>query len=86
VAKTKLTAGFIEPMLLLRTDKLPEGPSWLHELKFDGYRALAIKADGAVQLRSRNDKNFNSRYPVILKALAPMPDDTVIDGEVVALD
>ena len=35
-------AKFIEPMLLLRTEKLPEGPDWLYELKFDGYRALAI--------------------------------------------
>jgi hypothetical protein len=37
------TARFIEPMLLLRTDKLPEGDGWLYEVKFDGYRALAIK-------------------------------------------
>jgi ATP-dependent DNA ligase len=79
-------ARFIEPMLLLRTEKLPEGPDWLYELKFDGYRALAIKAAGAVKFRSRNDKDFNARYRAIVKALAPMPDDTVIDGEVVALD
>jgi hypothetical protein len=37
----KIKARFIEPMLLLRTEKLPEGPDWLHELEFDGYRALA---------------------------------------------
>ncbi|HTD68458.1 MAG TPA: hypothetical protein VK846_18190 [Candidatus Limnocylindria bacterium] len=56
------------------------------ELKLDGYRALAIKSSGKVSLRSRNDNDFNSRYPGIVNALAPMPDDTVIDGEVVALD
>jgi hypothetical protein len=79
-------AQFIEPMLLQRTEKLPEGREWLMELKLDGYRALAIKSGGKVHLRSRNDNDFNARYPGIVKALAPMPDDTVIDGEVVALD
>src|SRR4051812_48872215 len=81
-----LKARFIEPMLLLRTEKLPEGPDWLHELKLDGYRALAIKSGGKVQLRSRNDNDFSARYPGIVRALAAMPDETVIDGEVVALD
>ncbi len=81
-----LRTGFIDPMLLLRTDKLPEGPDWTYEIKLDGYRALAFKKAGKVHLRSRNDNDFNARYPGIVKALAPMPDDTVIDGEVVALD
>lgn len=82
----KLPAHFVEPMLLFRTDRLPEGAQWLYELKFDGYRAEAIKTGGAVQLRSRNDNDFNSRYPMIVNALAPLPDETVVDGEVVALD
>jgi|SRR5580704_9772206 bifunctional non-homologous end joining protein LigD len=73
-------------MLLLRTERLPEGPSWLYELKLDGYRALAIKSGGKVQLRSRNDKGFNARYPALVEALGSMPDETVLDGEVVALD
>jgi len=73
-------------MLLLRTDKLPEGPEWLMELKLDGYRALAIKSGGKVRLRSRNDNDFNARYPGLVRALDPMPDETVVDGEVVALD
>ena len=73
-------------MLLLRTEKLPDGSDWVHELKFDGYRALAIKSGGKLQLRSRNDNDFTPRYPSIAKALSPMSDETVIDGEVVALD
>jgi len=75
--------GFVEPMLLLRTEKLPEGPDWLYELKLDGYRALAIKSGGRVQLRSRNDNQFTVRYSSIAAALSGLPDDTVIDGEVV---
>jgi ATP-dependent DNA ligase len=39
-----------------------------------------------IQFRSRNNKDFNSRYPVLVRALEGMPDETVIDGEVVALD
>jgi bifunctional non-homologous end joining protein LigD len=50
-------------MLLLRSERLPEGPDWLYELKLDGYRALVVKTAGRVQLRSRNDKDFNARYP-----------------------
>jgi hypothetical protein len=52
----------------------------------DGYRAIAFTSGGGVHLRSRNDNDFNGRYPGIVKALASMPDETVIDGEVVALD
>jgi ATP-dependent DNA ligase len=74
-------------MLFLRTETLPEGPEWTFELKLDGYRALAIKTGGKVQLRSRNDNDFTNRYPRVAKALAAaLPDETVIDGELVAFD
>ena len=71
-------------MLLLRTDTLPDSDRWLYELKLDGYRAIAFKRDGAVHLRSRNDNDFSGRYPAVYKALASLPDNTVIDGEVIA--
>jgi ATP-dependent DNA ligase len=73
-------------MLLLAAETLPKGAGWAYELKLDGYRALAINSGRKVRLRSRNDNDFNARYPGIVKALAAMPDETVIDGEVVALD
>src|SRR5262249_39427819 len=81
-----ISARFIEPMLLLRTDSLPSGEEWLYELKLDGYRAIAFKLNGNVSLRSRNDKDFNLRYPGVVKALGKLPDNTVIDGEIVAFD
>ena len=73
-------------MLCLSTSLLPEGPEHEYELKLDGYRAIAIKTSGRVRLRSRNDKDFTARYPVIADALRGIPDDTVIDGEIVAFD
>lgn len=79
-------AGFIEPMLLLRKENLPVGKDWMYELKLDGYRAVGFKAAGDVQLRSRNDNDFATRYPAIAKALRSLPDQTVVDGEIVALD
>jgi bifunctional non-homologous end joining protein LigD len=79
-------AKFIEPMLLLRTDKLPDSPDLLYEIKLDGYRAIAFKSGGKIHLRSRNDNDFAARYPAIAKALQAMRMKTIIDGEIVALD
>lgn len=55
----KRPACYIEPMLLLRTDKLSEGNSWSHELKLDGFRAVALSG-GFVHLRSRNRSGARS--------------------------
>jgi DNA ligase D-like protein (predicted ligase) len=82
----KVKPRFIEPMLLLRTERLPEGAEWAYEIKLDGYRALAFKTGGKLFVRSRNDNDFALRYPSIAKGLASLPDDTSVDGEIVALD
>jgi bifunctional non-homologous end joining protein LigD len=79
-------AGFVEPMQCLAVAKLPEGPDWKYEIKFDGYRALGIKIHGRMQLLSRNGSDFSTRYPSVVRPLSKLPDDTVIDGEIVALD
>jgi bifunctional non-homologous end joining protein LigD len=66
--------------------KLPEGPQWTYEVKLDGYRAIGVKTSRDTILYSRNSKNFNKRYPHIAEALSCLPSETVVDGEVVALD
>ena len=83
---TTSPVGFMPPMLLLQAAALPEGPAWQYELKLDGYRALAFNRGKTVHLRSRNDKDFTRRYPAIVEALTGLPDNTLIDGELVALD
>lgn len=79
-------ASFIEPMLLLKTEKLEEGNQWLYEIKLDGFRAIGFKTAGKVHLRSRNDNDFSAKYPAVVEALAKLPDETVVDGEIVAFD
>jgi ATP-dependent DNA ligase len=82
----KRKAEFIEPMECAPVTKLLDGPGWVYEIKFDGYRAVAVKSDRMVNLFSRRHKSFNHQYPHLVEALGELPEDTVVDGEVVALD
>ena len=83
----RVKAGFIEPMLLLRTEMLPaDGERWEYQLKFDGYRAIAFKTGGILPVRSRNDNDLTGRYPTIVQGLAKLPNETVIDGDLVDAD
>lgn len=79
-------AAFMEPMECLAVAKVPEGADWVYEIKLDGYRAIAANSQGKVILYSRRRKNFNHQYPYIAEGLKELPENTVVDGEVVALD
>ena len=59
----RVKGHFIEPMLLLRTDALPDDARWEYQLKLDGYRAVAFRTGGTVHLRSRNDNDFGVQVP-----------------------
>src|SRR5258708_18014942 len=82
----KRKAEFIEPMECALVPKLPEGPQWTYEAKSDGYPSIGVKTSREAIVYSRNGKNFNKRYPYIAEELAELPPETVVDGEVVALD
>ena len=61
-------------------------PEWIFELKYDGFRSLAVIQNGRCQLISRNGHPFNS-FDTLRKALtAPGEGKTVLDGEIVCLD
>jgi bifunctional non-homologous end joining protein LigD len=65
---------------------LPQGNEWFYEPKLDGYRALLLKDGSQVQLLSRNEKDLTGMYPRVATAgLRLKADQTVIDGEIVAL-
>ena len=75
-----------EPMLCESAERPPEGREWRYELKLDGFRAIGRKAGRSAQLWSRNKKDFVRRFPGVVEGIAELPSDTVIDGEIVALD
>src|SRR5215216_1327007 len=73
-------------MLARLVSELPSGANWLYELKLDGYRALAVKKRDRTTLFSRRGNNMNGQFPSIASAFSFLPDDTIVDGELVVLD
>lgn len=77
----------IKPQLATLVAEPPRGEHWLHELKFDGYRILALIQNGKVALLTRNGHDWTHRFKAIATGLARLPlESGVIDGEIVALN
>ena len=69
-----------------RGTKVPNGPDWLHEIKYDGYRLLVQRQDDRVRLFTMNGHDWADRYPWIVEtALKLRPKQFAIDGEAVVL-
>ena len=70
-----------------KTDKLPSGGDWLHEIKHDGFRIIARKEGQRLRLYSRPGDDLTHRFPLIVDALARLRSRScIIDGEAVACD
>jgi bifunctional non-homologous end joining protein LigD len=78
--------AFFEPMQCKPVTALPAGVKWTFEIKFDGWRCIAVKRRREVTLFSRHKKVLNKRFPSVVEALALLEGDFVLDGEPVALD
>ena len=77
-------AAVIEPCLPRPAKQPPEGCGWIHEIKHDGFRIMARRADGRVRLLTRKGINFASRFPQVIAALTVLPvRSCLIDGEAV---
>jgi ATP-dependent DNA ligase len=72
------------PMLAKRVAELPEGPGWIFEPKWDGFRVLVFRDGSDVHLQSRDEKPLNRYFPEVLEVLAKsLPPRVVLDGELV---
>jgi hypothetical protein len=70
---------FIEPMKATLVNSAPPG-SWLYEIKFDGYRALALRGGNQTRILSRNQKDLGKKFQAITDSIAGLNvQDAVID-------
>jgi ATP-dependent DNA ligase len=74
----------IAPMLAKLTPEIPAGEGWWYEPKWDGFRCIVFRSGADIELASRNERPFNRYFPELLEPLlSALPDQAVIDGEIV---
>jgi len=77
----------VAPQLATRVERPPPGAGWLHEIKFDGYRTIAMVKDGRARLITRSGLDWTKRYGDLGAAFAGLPcKEAVIDGEIIVPD
>jgi bifunctional non-homologous end joining protein LigD len=86
VGKGDVPAGFVAPQLATLVSAPPRGEEWVHEIKFDGYRLLAVVADRHAELFTRAANDWSERFKPLCAAFTKLDvSNAVIDGEVVHL-
>ena len=83
--KTKFPK-IVEPMLATLVDEPFDKPGWLYEVKWDGFRAIALIKKGEPELSSRNSKSFNDKFYPIYNELKTWKKEAVLDGEIVSVN
>ncbi|MGC1887069.1 MAG: DNA ligase D [Stellaceae bacterium] len=77
----------LQPQLASIANQAPDGPEWLHEIKYDGYRLLARIDDGEVRLITRGGLDWTAKFPTLAQRLGELPlDSALVDGELVHLE
>lgn len=80
-------AAFVAPQLARVTSAVPTGKEWWHELKFDGYRLIAVKKGGKVTLHTRSELDWTEKFGDLADQLSALTKhDFVLDGEAVVFD
>ena len=78
---------FIIPSAPVLRRQPPTGPQWLHEVKFDGWRAQLHKAGDEVAIYTRKGHDYTKRFPAIRDSLLALPArSAIIDAEIVVCD
>ena len=83
---SKAPPAFVAPQLATLVDEVPAGTSWIHEIKYDGYRLLLSVGEGVATAWTRNGLDWSDKFKALVKAAARLPAGCLMDGEVVALD
>jgi len=73
-------------MLAALIEKPFDNKDWIYEIKFDGYRMISTIQNGNVEMASRNQISFSSKYPQLKNIMKKIKHNAVLDGEVVAVD
>jgi len=76
---------FRAPQLCTLVDSVPTGTGWIHEVKYDGYRAIVAVGGGTARVFTRNGHDWTDKFPGVAEAAAALPvGSALIDGEIVA--